>query len=97
MFAPVIIGPVILPEIPDPTATECQTLLTYTERLITSLKTVQARLNEASNAPDESLLTIKSQVANMLFEAEKLKKNLNTIKAEATRKSNLANQGLLIT
>ena len=96
MFTPVIIGPVVLPEMPDPTTSECQTLLTYTNRLISALKMVQDRLNEVSTAPDESLLTIKGQVANMLSEAESMKRNLITIKSEATRKSNLANQGSVI-
>ena len=96
MLGPVIITPVILPEMPDPSTSDCETLLTYANNLICSLKDVQTQLNGVSASPDEALLTIRKQVSNMLSKAEGIKGDLNSIKTEATRKANLNSSNTVI-
>ena len=96
MFTPVIVGPVLLPETPEPSVSECQTMLTYANGLIKSLKKVSENLDAASTSPDEGLLAIREFVSTMLEDAEGIRNKLNTIKTEATNKSNLASQNSVI-
>ena len=93
MITPIIVGPVMLPEMPEPTISECQTLLTYASELVDALEKVQARVNEISTSPDESLLTIQGRVSMMLSEAEQMKRALDMISVEATNKSSLGGYG----
>jgi len=93
MITPVIVGPVILPELPDPSPSECQTMLNYANKLITSLESVSAKLDAASTNPDEGLILIRNHIDAMLSDARTLKRKLSSIKSEASRKADLASQG----
>lgn len=70
---------------PEPGPSDCEPLIQHTNALITALKKTQNQLNAISSDPDEALLTIRNQVTQMLAEAEKMKKKLNAINAEAVR------------
>ena len=87
--------PIIFPQSfnPNPSSSECQTMLNYTNKLISSLENVAAKLQAVSTHPDEGLILIRNRVNTMLSEAKKLRRELNSIQSEATSKSNLTSNG----
>ena len=87
MITPVIIGPVVLPKVASPNVSECKTLQTYVNGLVSALENVQARINEISTDPDESLIVIKTQVEEMLADARKMSSQLENIRNEAAKNS----------
>jgi hypothetical protein len=88
----IIIPPDILPPMPNPSPSDCATLLSYTNSVIGGLESVLNRLYEVSSYPDEALILIRNRVETMLSEAKKMRSSLNSIKAEAVNKMNAYNQ-----
>lgn len=87
-----IITPVILQPIPNPSPSDCANLLSYTNSVISGLESVLNRLFEASSYPDEAMIVIRDQVEIMLSEARNMKSNLQSIEAEAVNMMNFYNQ-----
>lgn len=90
-----IITPIILPQ-PNPSLSDCETLLSYTKSVISGLESVLNRLYEVSSAPDEALVLIRNKVEEMLSEANTMCSNLNSIKAESVNKTNFCSQSKTI-
>ena len=88
-----IIAPVILPLVPNPSPSDCETLLSYTSSVMSGLESILNMLYEASSDPDEAMMLIREQVETMLSEAGNMKSNLNSIKTEAVSKMDLFSQG----
>lgn len=84
-----IITPIILPPIPDPSPSDCATLLSYTDSVISGLESVLSRLYEVSSYPDEAIILIRDKVETMLSEARDMKSNLHSIQAEAINQMNI--------
>lgn len=78
-----IITPMILPQIPSPSSSDCSVLLTYTDSVINGLEAVLGRLYEVSFCPDEAMGLIRNKVEAMLSEAKTLQSNLRSINEEA--------------
>ena len=76
MITPVIIGPVVLPKTASPNVSECKTLQTYVNGLVSALENV-----------DESLIVIKTQVEEMLADARNMSSQLENIRNEAAKNS----------
>ena len=87
-----IIAPVILPPVPNPSPSDCETLLSYTNSVISGLESVLNILYEVSAYPDEAMILIRDNVETMLSEARNMKSNLNSIKSEAVNKLDFYNQ-----
>ena len=87
-----IITPMILPQIPEPSSSDCATLLSYTNSLINGLESVLNRLYEVSSVPDEAMVLICNKIETMLLEANTMQSNLNLIKSESVNKMNFYNQ-----
>ena len=81
-----IITPMILPQIPNPSSSDCTTLLSYTNSVISGLESVLNRLYEVSFYSDESIVLIRDKVETMLSEAKTMRSKLYSIKAEAVNK-----------
>ena len=91
-----IITPMVLPQTPNPSLSDCSTLLSYTNSVISGLESVLSRLYEVSSNPDEAMVLIREKVEMMLSEAKTMRSNLNSIKAEAVNKMNFYNQSQTI-
>lgn len=91
-----IITPIILPPIPDPSPSDCATLLSYTDSVISGLESVLNRLYEASSYPDEAMILTREKVETMLSEARDMKSNLHSIETEAVNQMNIYNQSQTI-
>ena len=87
-----MITPLILPQIPNPSSSDCATLLSYTNSVISGLESVLNRLYEVSSYPDEAIILIRDQVETMLSEAMNMKSNLQSIESEAVNNMNFYNQ-----
>ncbi len=89
-----VITPVILPQIPDPSLSDCDTLFSHVNSMISGLENVKSKVYEVSSGSDsdEAIRIIQNKVEVMLSEAKSMRESLNTIKAEATRKMYSYNQ-----
>ncbi len=83
-----IITPIVLPQMPNPSSSDCLTLLSYANSLVSGLESVLNRLYEVSSYPDEAMVLIIGKVDTMLSEAKTMQSNLNSIKDEAVNKAN---------
>lgn len=86
-----IITPIVLPH-SSPSLSDCETLLSYTNSVISGLETVLSRLYEVSSTPDEAMVLIRNKVDTMLSEANTMRSNLNSIKAESVNRMSFYNQ-----
>lgn len=82
----IILPPDILPPMPNPSPSDCNTLLSYTNSVISGLEGVLNRLHEVSSYPDEAILLLRARVETMLSEARNMRSTLNSIRAEAINK-----------
>lgn len=87
-----MILPVIQTTMPNPSSSDCETLLEYTNAVIWGLETVLNKLYEVSASPDETMILIRDMVETMLSEAKTMQSNLGAIKAEANNKMNFFGQ-----
>ncbi len=80
-----VLTPIIIlqPPPPNPSTSDCETLLSYTNSVISDLESVLNRLCEVSSSPDEAMLLIRNKVEAMLSETKNMRSNLNSIKAGA--------------
>lgn len=73
------------PLAPDPSPSECSTMLTHADDMIANLNKVLEQLDAVSDEPDAALVAIKGQVKTMITEAMTIKAKLGTIKSNASQ------------
>lgn len=84
----IFITPIPQINLPKPTTYDCAELIKHFDTVISSLESVESRLNEASAEPDTALVILKNQVAQMLVKAKNSRNNLYSIESNATIQNN---------
>ena len=84
MFIP----PMLLPEEASPSVENCSLISEYVEQLIRKLNTAINELKAVSSDPDESQSVLIQKAEQMRTDANNLKRNLISIKNQASTRKN---------